>query len=242
MIKIVSCFCNVENYIEKCLDSVLSQKNKNFKMFLIDDLSTDSTIDKIKKKINNDDRFHLIINNQKKFKLKNLHQLLSDENLFDNDDIVLELDGDDWLFYDYVIDLIYEKYNNNKKLWLTNGSFIFSDGSVGFSSKVNHNSIRKDKFKFSHLRTWKCHLWRSIKLESFIDIDNNFYKAGVDVAYCFPMVEMAGDEHYEFIPNILYVYNEKNPLSNHKPDSLSGKSEQSRVAKIIRNKPKYKLM
>ena len=240
MIKIVSCFWNVENYIEKCLKSVMSQNLNNFKMYLIDDVSTDTTVDKINSLIEGDNRFILIQNSEKKFKLKNLDDLLMNENLFDDEDIIIELDGDDWLENDNVLSLINGKYNNNKNLWITNGSFVYSDGRFGFSSKVNTDTVRTDTFLFSHLRTWKVHLWRNIEQKSFLDENGEYFKSAGDAAYSFPMVEMAGEKHYEYIPNILYVYNEQNPYNDHKSGSSSGSAyEQFRCSNIIRNLPKY---
>jgi len=243
MIKIVSCFWNVEDYIEKCIKSVLNQSFTDFKMYLIDDVSTDNTKQIIKELIKNDDRFILIENTDKKFKLKNLDDLLMNENEFQDEDIVVELDGDDWLYDSNVLTLINEKYTNNKDLWITNGSFVYSSGGFGFSSKVNTSTIRTDTFFFSHLRTWKTHLWRNIEEESFMDVNGEYFKSGGDVAYCFPMVEMAGEKHYEYIPNILYVYNEQNPRNDHKSGSGSGSPhEQVRCSNIIRNMPKYKTL
>ena len=51
---------------------------------------------------------------QKKYKLKNIDDLLLDENLFDDEDIIVELDGDDWLENNNVLSLIDEKYKQNK--------------------------------------------------------------------------------------------------------------------------------
>lgn len=240
MIKIVSCFWNVENYITKCVDSVMNQEFKNFKMFLVNDVSNDNTVNIIKEKIKDDERFILVNNTEKKYKLKNIDDLLMDEELFDDDDIIVELDGDDWLENNKVLSLIDEIYTKNKKLWITNGSFVYSDGRFGFSSKVNPETVRTDTFLFSHLRTWKVHLWRRIEEESFLDVNGEYFKSAGDAAYSFPMVEMAGKDHYEYIPNILYVYNEENPYNDHKSGSSSGSAfEQFRVSQIIRNLPKY---
>lgn len=240
MIKIVSCFWNVENYIEKCIDSVMNQEHKEFKMFLIDDMSNDNTVDIIKNKIKDDSRFILIVNTEKKYKLKNIDDLLIDDKLFDDEDIVVELDGDDWLENNKVLSLVNEKYKKNKNLWITNGSFVYSNGNFGFSSKVNPETVRTDTFLFSHLRTWKVHLWRNIEQNSFLDENGEYFKSAGDAAYSFPMVEMAGDDHYEYIPNILYVYNEQNPYNDHKSGSSSGSAyEQFRCSNIIRNLPKY---
>jgi len=241
MIKIVSCFWNVGEYITKCIDSVMNQEFKNFEMYLVDDMSNDNTIDIIKNKIKDDKRFKLIINTEKKYKLKNIDDLLMDESLFDDEDIIVELDGDDWLENTNVLSLINNKYENNKNLWITNGSFVYSDGRFGFSSKVNPETVRTDTFLFSHLRTWKVHLWRNIEQKSFLDENGEYFKSAGDAAYSFPMVEMSGENHYEYIPNILYVYNEQNPYNDHKPGSSSGSAyEQYRCSNIIRNSPKYK--
>ena len=241
MIKIVSCFWNVGEYITKCIDSVMNQEFKNFEMYLVDDMSNDNTIDIIKNKIKDDERFKLIINTEKKYKLKNIDDLLMDESLFDDEDIIVELDGDDWLENTNVLSLINNKYENNKNLWITNGSFVYSDGRFGFSSKVNPETVRTDTFLFSHLRTWKVHLWRNIEQKSFLDENGEYFKSAGDAAYSFPMVEMSGENHYEYIPNILYVYNEQNPYNDHKPGSSSGSAyEQYRCSNIIRNSPKYK--
>ena len=88
MIKVVSCFWNVENYIEKCINSVKSQTYRDFKMYLIDDMSNDNTNQIIEKLIEGDERFVYIKNTEKKFKLKNLDDLLMDESLIDDEDII----------------------------------------------------------------------------------------------------------------------------------------------------------
>lgn len=241
MIKIVSCFWNASEYVENCLNSIKSQTYKNYKVFLIDDVSTDDSVDKVKKLIDGDDRFSLIVNKEKKGKLKNIDDLLIDDELFDDEDIIIELDGDDWLYNENVIEKIYKIYNEDKNLWLTNGSFIYSNGQFGFSSKVNYKTIRKDIFKFSHLRTWKCHLWRNINEESFLDDNGNYFMSAPDVAYSFPLVELAGDKHYKYIPDIMYVYNAESPYNEHKPNSFDGGvSSQLKNANTIRNKKPYR--
>ena len=67
MIKIVSCFWNAESYIEKCITSVKNQTLKDFKMFLIDDMSNDKTNEIVEKLIQGDNRFIYIKNTEKKF-------------------------------------------------------------------------------------------------------------------------------------------------------------------------------
>jgi glycosyltransferase involved in cell wall biosynthesis len=236
MIKFVVCIWNGENYIEKCIESIQSQKDSDFEVYIIDDLSNDRTVEIVKNKIQNDRRFKLIINEEKKFKLKNLDDLIS---TFDDEDIVIELDGDDYLATTNVVWDIRSIYKN-EKVWLTNGSFIYSNGRYGFSKRGNPNTIRKDDFSFSHLRTWKSFLWKSIPKDYFIDENGEYFKSAADVAYCIAMLELSGNENYRFIPNIYYVYNGDSPYNDHKSGSATGKGygEQARCAFLIRQKPK----
>jgi glycosyltransferase involved in cell wall biosynthesis len=93
----------------------MSIKNQNFtdyKVYLVDDLSTDNTVNKVNDLINGDDRFILISNTEKKFKLRNMDELFRDNNLFEDEDIIVELDGDDWLYDDNVLDFINSKYES----------------------------------------------------------------------------------------------------------------------------------
>ena len=52
----------------------------------------------------------------------------------------------------------------------------------------------------------------------------------------FPMVEMCGIEHYKFMNEINYIYNESNPLNEHKVDM----SRVIEMNKIIRSYKPYK--
>ena len=42
---------NCQDYVEKCLATIMTQTYKNFRCFITDDISTDSTVDKITKSI-----------------------------------------------------------------------------------------------------------------------------------------------------------------------------------------------
>jgi len=48
MIKFVCCFWNAENYIKNCIRTLRSQKDTEFEVYLIDDMSTDNTVEIVK--------------------------------------------------------------------------------------------------------------------------------------------------------------------------------------------------
>lgn len=236
MIKFVVCVWNAEKYIKNCIRTLKSQKDEDFKVYIIDDMSTDTTVDVIQSLIQGDERFNLILNQEKKFKLKNLDELIT---TFDDEDIVIELDGDDFLLNSNVVGDIRRVYSD-KKVWLTNGSFMYTNGDPGFSQKCNPNTVRKDAFRFSHLRTWKSFLWKAIPKNYLRDDNGEYFKSAADVAYTFSLLELAGDENYRFLPELYYVYNAESPYNDHKPGSATGggHQEQERCANIIRNKTK----
>ena len=238
MIKFVCCFWNAEKYIKNCIRTLKSQTDKDFEVYLIDDMSTDNTVEVIKKLIEDDSRFKLIVNQEKKFKLKNLNELITK---FDDEDIVIEIDGDDFLLSSDVVLDIRNMYSDNQ-VWLTNGSFMYSNGDSGFSSKCNPETVRKDAFRFSHLRTWKTFLWKAIPDSYLRDDDGSYFKSAADVAYTFSLLELAGDENYRFLPKLYYVYNAESPYNDHKIGSATGGGhrEQERCSNIIRNKTKLK--
>lgn len=55
-----------------------------------------------------------------------------------------------------------------------------------------------------------------------------------DVGSMFPMIEMALG-HFRFIPDVLYIYNDQNPLSEH----LIAKPLQREIDQFIRAKAPY---
>lgn len=206
---------NCEKYIEKCLYSIMSQSFKNFQCYITDDLSTDNTVKKIKSIIKDDNRFILIENEKKMFQPGNYDFVIRKHNIDDNE-ICVEVDGDDWLPNSNVFKKI-ETIYQNENVWMTSGSFKYSDGRNGFASKPQtFDNVRNQVFTLSHLRTWKSWLWKKINEEDLKDDDGNYWEVSGDLSFMFPMFEMSGEKNYRFIEDVLYIYNEQNPINDHK--------------------------
>ena len=226
---------NCEKFVEKSILTILSQRFKDFKCYITDDMSTDNTVDIIKKTINGDDRFILVENKQKMYQPGNYDQIIRGLNISD-DEICVEIDGDDWLPNSNVLGLINDIYNDSE-VWMTSGSFKYSSGAQGFSNPpLKFDGIRKQNFTLSHMRTWKSWLWKKIKEEDLKDSEGNYWSVAGDLAFMFPMFEMSGEKHYKYISDTTYIYNETNPLNDHKVNMVKVNS----IVNIIRNKPEYK--
>ena len=63
---ILTGFYNAEEYIERCLGSIMAQTYKDYTCYITHDLSTDRSVELVKGMIKGDDRFILIDDNEKK--------------------------------------------------------------------------------------------------------------------------------------------------------------------------------
>jgi len=225
---------NCENYIERSLLSIMSQSYKDFKCYITDDLSTDTTVDIIKKTISDDPRFILIENKTKWFQPGNYDQVIRWRNI-DGDEICVEVDGDDWLPNSNVLSNVNKIYED-QNVWMTSGSFRYHDGRAGFANPPKTDvNVRNQTFTLSHLRTWKSWLWKKINVEDLKDDKGNYWDVAGDLSFMFPMFEMSGLEHFKFIDEINYIYNESNPINDHKVNM----SKVISTVQKIRNKPSY---
>ena len=213
---------NVENWIDKTINSVVTQDYKNYKYVLVDDMSTDKTVAIANSLTRNNKKINILTNTEKKFSLRNIYEGIQSLNP-DDSDIIITLDGDDWLAGHSVLKIINETYNETD-CWMTYGSYMeFPTGNRGIESSAypkeqledENFNFRKGKWRVSHLRTFKYGLWKKIKYEDFLDWNGEFYKTSIDKSFMYPMIEMAR-ERSQFIEDVLYVYNFNNPLNVHK--------------------------
>lgn len=235
---IVVPFYNVQKWIKYNIASIKKQTHNNFRCVLVDDMSDDNTCEIIEKII--DERFILIRNTEKKYALQNICEAIemAEPN---EEDIIVTLDGDDWLYSQNVLEHLDSVYRK-EDCWLTYGSYAeFPAGNKGKFAKqipervIQTNSFRESEWYSSHLRTFKYHLWSRINKNDLLDSEGKYYKMAWDLSFMFPMLEMAGDRS-RYIDELLYVYNLSNPLNDHKIDN----SYQMRLEREIRSKPKYK--
>ena len=237
--KIIIPLYNVQDWIKICIRSVKAQNYKNFQCIIIDDISTDESVKIIKEEIKNDERFQLVINTDKAFALKNIYDGINLSSP-DDEDVIVTLDGDDWLADRNVLEHLNDVYNQ-MKCWITYGSYVeYPSGARGkFAKKIPNyvidtNQFRKFEWCSSHLRSFKYHLWKKINKSDLLDSNGEFYRMTWDLAFMFPMLEMASKKSY-YVEKPMYVYNLGNPLNDHKVDN----SYQMQLEREIRNKTPY---
>ncbi|MEN6569000.1 MAG: glycosyltransferase family 2 protein [Rikenellaceae bacterium] len=240
---------NDSAWITQCLESVCNQDYQNYKVVVVDDHSTDGTWDIIKSYNipcwrNGERNGSGLANIVKGIKY------CSDNK----DDIIVTVDGDDWLADCSVLTYLSTIYTED--VWLTYGSFIpvsrsyqgtcqplfsthtFNDSGEHLYSKLTSNTYRQSGvWVTSHLRTFRRFLWDQINDADLRDQSGEYFKTAWDMAFMYPMIEMAGDERIRFIDKILYYYNDLNPANDGKVDPAL----QIATGKYIQSKPCYQL-
>jgi glycosyltransferase involved in cell wall biosynthesis len=237
---ILTGFYNAEKYVERSISSIMGQTHKDFKCYITHDMSTDNSVQIISDLIKGDERFILVNDYEKKlYQAGNFDRTIRFNSDIEDDEILIEVDGDDWLPDSKVFERINEVYKN-PDVWIANGSFKYSNGQPGFSSpQTNFENLRGFRFTASHIRTWRAFLWRNIKEEDLRDENGNYWQWSGDLCFMYPMLEMSGPEHYKFMDEINYIYNGDNPINEHKVDM---RMVNDHALKIRNKKPYTKLV
>ena len=83
---------------------------------------------------------------------------------------------------------------------------------------MKNGNFKKDpQWRASHLRSFKYKIAKQLVKEDLTDENGEYYQMAWDHAIMFPLMEMAC-ERVKFVEDILYVYNDTNPLNVHKVD------------------------
>ena len=205
----------------------------------MDDCSTDSSYEIASKICTKYKNFDIFKNSRRLGALNNISKLLGFNVKDPSKTIDILIDGDDYLYSCDVLSIIYEKYLETNCL-ITYGSHLSSKGVQGKKYPWlirNFNLYRKYFWYASHLRTFRHDLWLSVNPNDLLNKNNQYFTVAWDLAIMFPMLEMAGNRQ-EFMKDLLYVYNDQNPISDHK----IRRKKQILAGKEIRQKMKYQKM
>jgi len=237
---------NNKDWYKKNLDSIFNQKYENYRVLYINDYSEDGTgelVEAYVKKCKQEHRFTLLNNPANRGVMANHYHAV---HLCEDHEIVVNVDGDDWLKHQHVLQKINETYQD-PNVWMTYGQFEYLIPTKekntfitqkGFCKKIGKKTVRTrsyraSKWLTSHLRTFYAGLFKHIKLKDFL-IRGTFFRSTADIAMMMPMLEMANGK-CKFIDEILYTYNCITPTNIFKKRN----KEQTYNSHTIRSREKY---
>ena len=250
-IAVVSPFWNAENYIERHIMSVAQQDYENYIHILIDDASTDNSVEVAKNCIsalpdNVQNKIVLLKNDKNQGAIFN--QLESIERHVDTDTVVMLLDGDDWLVNN---NTIFHYYNDlyNQGYEFTYGSMWSVVDNIPLVSQPYPLHVRQSKtyrdwlfnwkIPYTHLRTCDSKYFKTLDKNKFKDSAGNWMKSGADNPLFYELIEQVPAEKIFCNSEIVCNYNDANPLNDYK---IRGEEQNSNAdlsykkeEKVIKN-------
>lgn len=232
---------NGAQWIGRCLESIRTQTITNFECIVVDDCSTDETA-KIAESFGDpeggldDDRFFVQRNTVRRFQAYNTVQAAR-TYATRPDDVVVLIDGDDWLLHNRAFEVIRDAYTRGA--WATYGCFVESSGAPTRFGRYPINIARESRFR-EHVwcatvpRTFKRFLLDELKDEDFT-IDGKWPEMAGDVCVYIPIMEQAA-ERAVGLREPIYVYNTETPDNEHKIDP----HESVRIRDLLLQRPPKK--
>ena len=225
---------NSLKWIRRTLNSVAMQSYRNYQVCVIDDASTQPGQQELIAHYCETHGWKSIYRQENRGALANIVEGIRQLSPSD-EEVILLLDGDDWLFHKQVFSKIATEYASPSTL-LTYGQFItYPRWQLGFCRPLSNETFvnfRKGSFLYSHLRTFRFKLWNAIDDQELRDSSGHYYRTAWDLAIMYPLLEMTGGLGCKYIEEILYVYNTDNPLN----DCIAHRELQAATALEIINK------
>lgn len=226
---------NAEDTVQQMLWSIAGQTYDNWKVILIDDMSTDSTKQAIHnfaymcassncwKNISHD-QIELIENTEKKWEVANV---LAGIAKCDDNDIVCRIDGDDYLCDLDALQILNQVYDDSKleALW-TNHRWFDKNGvtSRNISGPLTHPDVYKSEWRTSHLKTFRKYLINDVKDENFRGQDGEYIRRAGDRAIFLPIAHRAKRKAH--LPLVVYSYHcDMSPQTFQTQDAIFQKQE-----------------
>ena len=159
----------------------------------------------------------------------------------------MDVDADDGLAGRQVLNVLNAVYSRPSAPWIVTTTFIKINPSGtlsrGFSKKfkgsVSDYRRGTESFRTSHLKTYLADLEAKIPMEYLTDIDQvngqnvtKYPRYSSDSAMMFSMLEMAGNQRYEFLPHIFYHYRQTKEfydICHHSHQFYDGEKKRSLV-------------
>lgn len=233
---------NNEKWVSSNLDSIMSQTYPHFSVLYLNDASSDQTgvlVDEYIKKNGYESRIRAIHNSERKGPLHNtydgVHSLPPNK-------IVVIVDGDDKLARPDALDLLAAHYKD-PNVWVTYGNFRTEPHDWGSCCEklpsfiLKKREFRRYRWVTSHVKSFYARLFQLIKKEDLF-WNGRFFPMTADLAYFFPILEMASKKHIRFVPEVLYIYYVASPLNEHHVNA----GLQRQIDHYIRHQPPYRAL
>lgn len=207
-VSIIIAAYNIEDYIERCLVSCMNQTFEDIEIIVVNDGSTDNTLEIINKCTYGDNRVKIIDK-------KNEGLIEARKSGFEiaKGEYVLFVDGDDWIDLDTISTLYNKAKEKDYDIVCYNYLLKYEDGTEkkGLDTKldeVKNDSLLEILFNDKVIHSiWSKFIKRSFILDNNIDFPNDI-SYGEDLAFVYTLAMY--NPSFKIIDEYLYFYYQRN--------------------------------
>jgi glycosyltransferase involved in cell wall biosynthesis len=198
------------------LASVHAQTYSNWQAYVTIDPCGDRTGEAARIASDGDARIEIVRNRTRLFAMQNLINGIQRSQAAP-DDVIVVLDGDDWLASEHALGIIASTYERHD-CWATYGSWLSNDPSQSGMPRgrwpaydSGTTDFRNTTWLGTAVRTWKKWLWDLVDDHDFRDANGNYFGVTEDQASMLPILEMSGTARARHIEEVLMIYNRTTP-------------------------------
>lgn len=194
---------NCAEFIGPCLESILAQDFKDFRVLVADDASTDDTAAVAASAAAGDPRVAVRRGGERAHLMGNIAAGL-EELAPGPAEVVALVDGDDHLLPG-AFQSIMAAHRRGFDLVYTDMAIDGTGGSLG-AQLMPGVPPRAQLWCFSHMRSFKGYLLESLEDDALRDENGKYFRAAGDLSLYLPMAEAAGPGKTLFVPEKRYRY------------------------------------
>ncbi len=200
---------NAKKTARQMLLSLAAQHYDNWRLIVIDDMSTDDTartILKLADKLGILSKIDYVFNKEKKWEVANMLEGLK---LCKDDDIICRLDMDDYLTENDAFAILDNAYTHNPTLDVVWTAHRWFEGdqlsNMNISAPMQKGADPyTHPWVASHFKTFRKSVLKNVKDENFRGADGHYFKRIGDQTFMLPA--LANARNWLFIPMCMYAY------------------------------------
>ena len=202
---------NCENDIKQTLFSIFAQSYNNWRVIIIDDVSTDNTLNVSKDLVESlgyRERFMFIRREEKYGEVRNT---VEEVEFIDDEEVVVRLDAGDWLTENdclYMLNQVYQK--NNAVVCWTGQRWSYTNYGISKAMQLKQNqTVYEHPWVTSHLKSFKASALKKVPRANFYDDEGRWIMIACDQAVFLPMMHLAlkNKQPIVYLPVVCYHYN-----------------------------------
>lgn len=218
LVSIIMPAFNTAEYIGEAIKSVQTQRYNYWQLVIVDDASTDETVQTVNKYMNSDDRIFLYVNETNKGVANARNIALS----YSEGDVVCFLDSDDYIGQEFLMNRLSALLNTNADMLVAGFTVVQDSGKIKSVVKPrqemlgNHSGLITPYDlglePYLHSYMIRANIAKQVKFDQELSLSE-------DRDYLYKVYSLC--DSIEVIDDVSYMYRQRNSSLTHEIDTLN---------------------